>query len=428
MTSPPPPDPARPPAASGQQPALSTQYSTRSAEHPPAGPLAGVVVLDLTRALAGPYCTLMLGDLGADVIKVEPPGGDETRTWGPPFVNGESTYFLSVNRNKRSLTLNLKVPAALEVLRRLVRGADVLVENFRPGTLARLGLSPDEALALNPRLVYTAVTGFGQDGPRRDQPAYDQILQGMGGVMSLTGTPDSGPNKAGIPIGDLAAGMFAAYATAAALYERERSGQGQVVDTSMLGGQVALLSYQAGAYLATGRVPGRVGNRHSQIAPYETFATADGFVNVAVANEALWGRFCEALGLDEARRDPRFATNGDRVVNRDALAALINARLGALTTAEALARLEAASIPCGPIYDLAEVFADPQVAHLGLKPTVQHPKAGELTMTGLPYRLSRTPGSVRLPPPLLGEHTEALLAAVGYGSEEIAALREAGAV
>jgi crotonobetainyl-CoA:carnitine CoA-transferase CaiB-like acyl-CoA transferase len=392
------------------------------------GPLAGVVVLDLTRALAGPYCTLMLGDLGADVVKVEPPSGDETRTWGPPFVNGESSYFMSVNRNKRSLTLDLKVSAAGDVLRRLARGADVLVENFRPGTLGRLGLSPEAALALNPRLVYTAVSGFGQDGPRRDQPAYDQILQGMGGVMSLTGTPDSGPNKAGIPIADLAAGMFAAYATVAALYERERSGQGQIVDTSMLGGQVALLSYQAGAYLATGRPPGRAGNRHSQIAPYETFATADGFVNVAVANEALWGRFCEALGLDAARQDPRFATNGDRVVNRAALAALVAPRLAALTTTEALATLEAASIPCGPIYDLAEVFADPQVAHLGLKTTIPHPRAGDLAITGLPYRLSRTPGGVRLPPPLLGEHTDALLAALGYTPAEIAALHDAGAV
>jgi formyl-CoA transferase len=407
--------PAADPAARGPRPVA-------------AGPLAGVVVLDLTRALAGPYCTLMLGDLGADVVKVEPPGGDETRTWGPPFVNGESSYFLSVNRNKRSLTLNLKVPAAVEVLRRLVRGADVPVENFRPGTLGRLGLSPAEALALNPRLVYAAVTGFGQDGPRRDQPAYDQILQGMGGVMSLTGPPDSGPNKAGIPIADLAAGMFAAYATVAALYERERSGQGQIVDTSMLGGQVALLSYQAGAYLATGRPPGRAGNRHSQIAPYETFATADGFVNVAVANEALWGRFCEALGLDAARRDPRSATNGDRVTNREALLALVAPRLAALTTADALAKLEAASIPCGPIYDLAEVFADPQVDHLGLKTTVPHARAGDLTMTGLPYRLSRTPGGVRLPPPLLGEHTDALLAALGYSPAAIAALHDEEAV
>ena len=392
------------------------------------GPLRGVVVLDLTRALAGPYCTLMLGDLGADVLKVEPPGGDETRTWGPPFVNGEASYFLSVNRNKRSLVLNLKVPAAVAVLRRLAQHADVLVENFRPGTLDRLGLSPEAALALNPRLIYCAVTGFGQDGPRRDQPAYDLILQGMGGVMSLTGEPGGGPQKVGIPIADLAAGMFAAYAVVAALYERERSGVGQIVDTSMLGGQVALLSYQAGAFFATGRPPGRVGNRHSQIAPYETFPTADGYLNVGVANEALWGRFCEALGLGVLRADPRFATNADRVRNREALVAAITPRLRELTSAEVLATLEAAEVPCGPIYDLGQVFADPQVEHLGLRPTIEHPQAGEVAMTGLPYRLSRTPGGVRLPPPLLGEHTDAVLAALGYSPAEVAALRESGAI
>jgi crotonobetainyl-CoA:carnitine CoA-transferase CaiB-like acyl-CoA transferase len=392
------------------------------------GPLAGVVVADLTRALAGPYCTLMLGDLGAEVIKVESPEGDESRTWGPPFVNGETSYFMTVNRNKRSVTLNLKQPAAGEVLWRLAQGADVLVENFRPGTLARLGLSPQEALALNPRLVYCAISGFGQDGPRRDQPAYDLILQGMGGVMSLTGAPDAGPNKAGIPIGDLAAGMFAAYAIAAALFERERSGAGQVVDTSLLGGQVALLSYQAGAYFATGRAPGRVGNRHTQIAPYETFATADGYVNIGVANEALWGRFCETLGLDHLRRDPRFATNGERVTNRAALVAAIAPRLRELSSAEVLRRLEAAGVPCGPIYDLAQVFADPQVEHLGLKATVEHPRAGRWTMPGLPYRLSRTPGGVRLPAPVLGEHTDQVLAALGYSADDIAALHASGAV
>ncbi len=401
---------------------------SRAPRPPGPGPLDGVVVLDLTRALAGPYCTLMLSDLGADVIKVEPPEGDESRTWGPPFVQGESSYFLSVNRNKRSLTLNLKQPAAREVLHRLVRGADVLVENFRPGTLARLGLSSTQALELNPRLVYCAISGFGQDGPRRDQPAYDLILQGMGGVMSLTGQPDGEPTKCGIPIADLAAGMFAAYAIVAALYERERSGQGQLIDASLLGGQVALLSYQAGAYFATGRAPGRVGNRHTQIAPYETFATADGHVNIGVANEALWGRFCEALDLADLRRDPRFATNGDRVRHREALVAAIAPRLRALSTAEVVRRLEAAGVPCGPIYDLAQVFADPQVEHLGLKPTVEHPHVGTWPMPGLPYRLSRTPGGVRLPPPLLGEHTDSILAALGYSPAEIAALHAAGAV
>lgn len=404
-----------------------SSHST-SGSHTSDGPLAGVVVLDLTRALAGPYCTLMLGDLGADVLKVEPPGGDETRTWGPPFIGGESSYFLTVNRNKRSLTLNLKAPAAREVLYRLVQQADVLVENFRPGTLARLGLSPEQALALNPRLIYTAVTGFGQDGPRRDQPAYDQILQGMGGVMSLTGTEESGPMKAGIPIGDLAAGMFAAFATVAALYERTRSGQGQVIDASMLAGQVALLSYQAGAYFATGRPPRRTGNRHPLIAPYETLPTADGYINVAVANEAIWARFCQALGLEALQHDPRFATNPDRVTNREALVAAITPRLRELTMAEAIALLERAEVPCGPIYDLAQVFADPQVEHLGLRATAAHPTAGRVQMPGLAYRLSRTPGSIRRAAPRLGEHTDEILAGAGYTPAEIAALRAAGAL
>lgn len=392
------------------------------------GPLAGLVVLDLTRALAGPYCTLMLGDLGAEVLKIEPPGGDETRGWGPPFVAGESSYYLTINRNKRSLVLDLKQPAAQTVLQHLAAQADVLVENFRPGTLARLGLSPEQALERNPRLVYTAVSGFGQDGPRRDQPAYDQILQGMGGVMSLTGTPDSGPTKAGIPIGDLAAGMFAAFATVAALYERERSGQGQIIDASMLGGQVALLSYQAGAYFATGRPPARTGNRHSLIAPYETFPTADGHINLAVANEAIWSRFCAAIGLEVLQQDPRFATNADRVTNRAPLVAAISRRLEELTMAEAIALLEAAGVPCGPIYDLGQVFEDPQVQHLGLRATVEHPTAGTVAMPGLAYRLQRTPGSVRRPAPLLGEHTDEILAAAGLANEEIAALRAAGAL
>jgi formyl-CoA transferase/CoA:oxalate CoA-transferase len=390
--------------------------------------LAGIVVLDLTRALAGPYCTLMLGDLGADVLKVEPPGGDETRGWGPPFIAGESAYFLTVNRNKRSLTLNLKVPAAREVLHRLVQQADILVENFRPGTLARLGLSPQQALALNPRLIYTAVSGFGQDGPRRDQPAYDQILQGLGGIMSLTGTEESGPLKAGIPIGDLAAGMFAAFATVAALYERTRSGQGQIIDTSMLGGLVALLSHQAGAYFATGQPPRRVGNRHPLIAPYEALPTADGYINVGVANEAIWARFCRALGLEALQDDPRFRTNAERVTNREALIAAITPRLRELTMAEAIALLERAEVPCGPIYDLAQVFADPQVLHLGLRATVEHPTAGTVQMPGMAFRLSRTPGTIRRPAPRLGEHTDEILTAAGFTAAEITALRVAGAL
>src|ERR1700737_1019969 len=303
------------------------------------GPLSGTRVVDLTRALAGPYCTLLLGDMGADVIKIELPGtGDETRQWGPPFIAGESSYFLSVNRNKRSITLDLKSLAGSEALKRLVRSADVLVENFRPGTMERLGLSYEQAHQLNPSLIFCSVSGFGQTGPRARQPAYDAILQGMGGVQYLSGEADGGPTRVGVPIGDIAAGMFAAYAVSSALYWRERDPdrRGQSIDTSMLGGQVALLTYQAGRYFATGTAPGRIGNRHASIAPDEMFKASDGYVNVAAANEPMWLRFCNALGLAALLEDARFKTNPDRVTNREALSATIEVRLAALTVAEVI--------------------------------------------------------------------------------------------
>jgi crotonobetainyl-CoA:carnitine CoA-transferase CaiB-like acyl-CoA transferase len=374
-----------------------------------AGPLEGILVVDLTRALAGPYCTLLLGDLGADVIKIEPPEGDESRGWGPPFLGGESAYFLAVNRNKRSVVLDLKGPAGRAALERLVARADVLVENVRPGVLARLGMSYERARALNPRLVYASISGFGQTGPRATQPAYDQVLQGLGGVMSLTGQPDGPPTKFGLPIADLAAGLFAAVAINAALFHRARTGEGQYLDASLLAGQVALLSFQAARYFATGQAPKRIGNRHPTIAPYETFPTADGWINVACGTERMWRSFCGALGLEELLADPRFQTNADRVANREALAERLAARFAELETTEAVARLEAADVPAGPVYDLAQVFADPQVRHLQLERTVSHPTAGPVRQTGFPFNLSATPPEIRRPAPRLGEHTAEVL-------------------
>src|SRR6266852_2078404 len=412
-------------ASSDSLMACGPVYPDWYAPAPMAGPLSGTRVVDLTRALAGPYCTLLLGDMGADVVKVELPGsGDETRQWGPPFIAGESSYFLSVNRNKRSITLDLKSSRGLEALRRLVSSADVLVENFRPGTMDRLGLGYDQACALNPSLIFCSVSGFGQTGPRARQPAYDAILQGMGGVQDLSGEADGGPTRVGVPIGDIAAGMFAAYAVSSALYWRERDPErrGQLIDTSMLGGQVALLTYQAGRYFATQTAPKRIGNRHASIAPYEMFRASDGYVNVAAANEPMWQRFCRALDLAGLLADARFATNPDRVTNREALSSAIEARLALLTVAEVIDRLERAEVPVGPVYNLAQVFADPQSEHLGMAMPTPHPKVPDLRTTGFPYRLSETPPEIRCPPPLLGEHTAEVLREVGYTDAEIEAL------
>src|SRR5690349_15326613 len=321
-------------------------------------PLDGVRVLDLTRALAGPFCSQMLGDMGADVLKVEQPGvGDNARGWGPPFQGGESSYFLSVNRNKRSLALNLRDERGAEVLRRLVARSDVLLENFVPGTLDRLGFSYEACRAQRPDLIYCSISGFGQRGPERERAAYDQILQGLGGIMSVTGDVGGPPMRVGIAIADITAGMFAAYAIMVALYHRARTGEGQMIDTSLLDGQLATLTYQAGRYFATGEPPGTSGNQHPTIVPYGVYRAADAYFNLTVGTEDLWRRFCGALGIDELRADRRFATNRDRLAHRDELNALLEPLFAARTIAEIEAVLNAANVPCGAVRDLHAVFS-----------------------------------------------------------------------
>jgi formyl-CoA transferase len=391
--------------------------------------LEGIVVLDLSRVLAGPFCSMMLGDMGADIIKVEPPGvGDESRHFGPPFLNGESSYFLSLNRNKRGITLNLKSEAGCEVLRRLIARSDVLLENFRPGVLDRLGFSYESVRAIRPDIVFCSVSGFGTTGPMAFRPAYDQILQGEGGVMSVTGPEDGDPHKVGVPIADLTAGMLASYAIVSALFHRQRTGEGQRLETSLLDGQVSLLTYQAASYFATGRVSRRLGNRHPNIAPYETFPTADGFVNLAVGNDSLWVRFCHAMGLERYADAPRFRTNADRVQNRLELVEIIETRFRRESTADLMRTLEEAGVPCGVIANLDQVFDSPQVEHLGLRRRIQHPRAGEISLTAPPYRMDRTPPSIRIPPPMLGQHNDEVLSGLGYSQQDISRLRETGAI
>jgi crotonobetainyl-CoA:carnitine CoA-transferase CaiB-like acyl-CoA transferase len=376
------------------------------------GPLDGVRVVDLSRALAGPYAALMLADAGAEVIKVERPGkGDDSRGWGPPYVEGngirESAYFLSVNRNKKSVVLDLKSPADIARLERLVRQADVLIENFRPGVMERLGLTEEALERLNPRLVVLSITGFGEGGPAGHRPGFDQIVQGESGLMSFTGPVDGPPTKVGVSVGDILAGMFGAFGVAASLVERERSGKGQRVRTSLLGGMVAIHTFQGTRWLLAGEVPGREGNRHPLIAPYGTFHVSDGDINVAVGSEGLWRRFAPLVGLDPD--EPRFATNQQRVATIDALEAAMAPALQADTVDGWMERLDAAGIPAGRILSVDQVYASPQVQHLGLIDTVEHPALGTLRVPGTPLAFGRSGRKPPTAPPMLGQHDDEVL-------------------
>jgi formyl-CoA transferase len=375
-------------------------------------PLDGIRVADFTQALSGPYCTMLLADLGADVVKVERPGrGDDSRHWGPPFVGDTAAYFLAVNRNKRSVELDLHSPSGREAAAALVANSDVLVENWRPGTAARLGLDAVTLTQRHRRLVHCSISGFGGDGPPR--AGYDQIVQGMSGWMSLTGDGAGGPFKAGLPVGDISAGMFAAHGIMAALYKRERTGEGAVIDVAMLDSLVAMLAYQATRFFATGVSPLREGNQHATIAPYGTFPTKDGSLNVCVGNDQQFQRLCAALNAQQLGGDSRYQTNPLRLEHRAELTDDLSTVFRELTSADLLERLEVAGVPAGPIRNLDEVFADEDVQRRALQLRVEHEQLGEVSVPGGPWRIDGEPVSARLPPPVLGRHTAQILEELG---------------
>ncbi len=401
------------------------------------GALAGIRVLDLSRVLAGPWASQLLADYGADVIKVERPGeGDDTRHWGPPWLRdrdggetAESAYYLSANRNKRSVTVNLDSEDGRRIVQDLAAQSDVLIENFRVGALARRGLDAATLTAANPKLVYCSISAYGQQGPRRDEPGYDAMIQGAAGLMSLTGEAAGSPQKTGVAVADLMAGMYAASAVLAALFARETTGKGQVIDVPLFDTQVAWLANQAMNYLVSGAVPQRQGNAHPNIVPYQSFATRDGHLVLAVGNDRQFAACVDCLGLPELTADRRFATNAERVRHRDRLVPLLAAQFAGRTTAEWLERLGERDVPCGPVNDLAQVFADPQVGARGLLMRIAHPLAGEVPAVAHPVRFSATPARVARAAPLLGEHTEEVLRELlGYDAERLAMLRANGAV
>lgn len=391
-------------------------------------PLVGLRVIDLSRHLAGPFAAMTLGDFGADVIKVEAPGrGDDTRGF-PPYWNEVSCYYLSTNRNKRSITLNLSTPAGQEVLRRLVADADILIENFRPGTLERWGLGYADLRQLNPRLIYCAISAVGSDGPDRDRAGVDLLMQAYGGLMSLTGEENRPPVRVGTSVADLTAGANAVQGILLALYVRERTGAGQRVESSLLEGQVSWLTYHAVSYFASGEVPPRLGSGHASVAPYGAYPTHDGFLIVAVATDALWRRFCGVLGREELIDDPRFARNAQRCANRDELNATLEPLLAAKSSAEWAALMDAAGVPCSPVNTIDTVLGLPQMQHRQMVVDVPRDDLPDLKLPGIAIKLGSTPGTIRRPPPKLGEHTTEVLQQLGYDAEAISKLRDDNAL
>ena len=396
----------------------------------PNGPLRGLRVLDLTRVLAGPTCTQMLGDLGAEVIKIErPEAGDDTRGFAPPFVPNtrESAYFVGVNRNKKSVTLDIAKPEGQAIVHRLLESCDVLVENFKVGALAKYGLAWEQLSPKHPRLIYCSITGFGQTGPYAPRPGYDSLIQGMGGIMSLTGEPDGLPQKVGVPVADLFAGLYGCIGLLAALNHRNATGQGQRIDIGMLDTHVAWLANQGMNYLATGENPPRLGNQHPNIVPYQVFPTADGYMVLSVGNDPTFERFCKNFGQEQLLSDPRFATNAARVENRQLVTDTLTPLMRTRTTTEWVEKLEALKIGCGPINTLEQVFADPHVQARGCVVEMPHASGETVKVIANPVRLSATPPAYNSAPPLLGQHTAEVLGGVlGMGEAEIAALKEKG--
>lgn len=388
-------------------------------------PLEGLKVVDMSRILSGPYCTMILADMGADVIKIEPPQGDDTRAWGPPFIESESSYFLSVNRNKRSLVLNLKKPEGKEILLDLVRTADIVVENFRPGTLDKLGIGYETLKAANERIILASISGFGQTGPYAKRPGYDIIAQGMGGLMAVTGEPGGSPLKAGFSLADVGTGMWAMTGILLALQARTHTGKGQWVDSSLLETMISWQTYLAGNYFASGRNPQPLGGAHSNICPYQVFEASDGYFNVAVGNDSLWKTFCRAMELDLAE-DPRFITNAKRVENRSQLIPILQDLFLTNTFRHWVELLDRAGIPSGPVYQLSDLYEDPHVLARNMLQTMQHPTIGEVKQVGIPVKLSDTPGGLVTPPPLLGQHSYAILSEMGLSAERIDELFASG--
>lgn len=392
-------------------------------------PLSGVRVIDVTQIMAGPFCTMLLGDMGADVVKIEKPdGGDDIRRSGPPFVAGDSAAFLNIGRNKRSVVIDIKTPEGSKIVRRLARTADIFVQNLRPGRIEGFGLGYDDLRAVNPSIVYATITGYGRTGPYKDKPGFDLMAQGMSGIMGVTGHPGQPPVKVSVPITDLNAGLFTAFGVLAAYVNRLKTGTGQHVDSSLLEAGVAYTFWESAIYFATGSPPGPNGSAHQLSAPYQALPTSDGYLTIGGATQSNWERLCRAVGRAELLSDPRFAANADRMANRAALERTLSETFMTRTTAQWLGVLDRAGVPCGPINDMSQVYADPQVIARDMVVDIDHPTAGAIRNVGIPVKFSETPGTVRRPPPRLGEHTHEVLVEFGYTADEIAALERGGIV